>query len=180
MLARQAFGTLAFLSFLACVPIANWMIGSIGTICIPDGPCLIPVAPGVLAPSGVMMIGIALVLRDIVQRLLGAAWGLGGILVGACLSLLVAPPALVIASGAAFLISELADFAVYTPLQRRGLLLAVLLSSSVGLILDSLVFLYVAFGNIDYLAGQVIGKTWALLFAFPLVWLTRRVPVVGK
>jgi hypothetical protein len=43
-----------------------------------------------------------------------------------------------------------------------------------------LVFLYVAFGNVDYLAGQVIGKTWALLFAFPLVWLTRRVPVVGK
>jgi hypothetical protein len=78
----------------------------------------------------------------------------------------------------AFLISELADFAVDTPLQRRGLLLAVVASSSVGLVVDSVVFLYVAFGSIDYLAGQVIGKTWALVFAYPLVWLTRRVSVV--
>jgi uncharacterized PurR-regulated membrane protein YhhQ (DUF165 family) len=178
MPARPAFGTLAFLSFLACVPLANWMIGSVGTMCVPNGPCLIPVAPGVMAPSGVMMIGVALILRDIVQRLMGGAWALAAILFGACLSLLVAPPSLVFASGLAFLISELADFAVYTPLQRRGLLLAVVASSSVGLVVDSVVFLYVAFGSIDYLAGQVIGKTWALVFAYPLVWLTRRVSVV--
>ena len=177
---QPAFGTLAFLSFLACVPVANWMIGNLGTMCVPNGPCLIPVAPGVMAPSGVMMIGIALVLRDIVQRLMGGAWALAAILLGACLSALVAPPSLVFASGLAFLISELADFAVYTPLQRRGLLLAVVASSSVGLVVDSVIFLYVAFGSLDYLAGQVIGKTWALIFAYPLVWLTRRVSVVRR
>lgn len=175
---RHAFGILAFLSFLACVPMANWMIGNVGTICVPNGPCMIPVAPGVMAPSGVMMIGIALVLRDVVQRLMGGAWALGAILAGAFLSFLVAPPSLVIASGLAFLISELADFAVYTPLQRRGLLRAVIASSSVGLVVDSVVFLYIAFGNMDYLAGQVIGKAWALLFAYPLVWLTRRLSFV--
>ena len=43
------------------------MIGNFGTFCVPDGPCLIPVAPGITAPSGVLMVGAALVLRDLVQ-----------------------------------------------------------------------------------------------------------------
>ena len=45
----RSLGALAFLLFLACVPLANWMIGNVGTVCVPNGPCLIPVAPG-LAP----------------------------------------------------------------------------------------------------------------------------------
>jgi len=72
-------------------------------------------------------------------------------------------------------LSELADFAVYTPLQRRGLLLAVLASSLVGLVVDSLVFLTLAFGSLDFLAGQVIGKAWAVLASVPLIRLLRRV-----
>jgi len=44
---------------------------------------------------------------------------------GTALSTLVAPDPLVIASGTAFALSELADFAVYTPLQRRRLTLEV-------------------------------------------------------
>jgi len=40
---------------------------------------------------------------------------------------------------------------------------------------DSAVFLYLAFGSIEFLAGQVIGKTWMVLFAIPLIaWLRRR------
>ena len=46
--------------------------------CVPQGPCLVPVAPGLLAPSGVLTVGAALVLRDVVQRCLGLAWGLAG------------------------------------------------------------------------------------------------------
>ena len=168
-------GWAAFALFLASVPFANWLIGHVGTTCVPQGPCLVPVAPGLLAPSGVLAAGIALVLRDAVQRCLGARWGLVAILAGTLLSALVAPGALVLASGAAFLLSELADFAVYTPLQRRGLLLAVVASSAVGLLVDSVVFLSLAFGNLDYLAGQVVGKAWAVLFALPLVRLLRRV-----
>ncbi len=168
-------GWAAFALFLASVPFANWLIGHVGTTCVPQGPCLVPVAPGLLAPSGVLAVGIALVLRDAVQRCLGARWGLVAILAGTLLSALVAPGALVLASGAAFLLSELADFAVYTPLQRRGLLLAVVASSAVGLLVDSVVFLSLAFGNLDYLAGQVVGKAWAVLFALPLVRLLRRV-----
>ena len=174
-----ALGVVAFALFLACIPLANWMIGHVGTVCLPNGPCLIPVAPGVMAPSGVLMIGAALVLRDIVQRLLGPVWALVAIAAGTALSLLLAPPALVLASGAAFLLSELADFAVFTPLQRRRLLLAVLASSAVGLVVDSIVFLTLAFGSLDYLGGQILGKAWALLIAFPLVRLVRRVTQVA-
>lgn len=172
---RVRFEGFAFLAaFIACVPAANWLIGNLGTVCVPQGPCLIPVAPfGITAPSGVLMIGLALVLRDLVQRRLGKGWVLGAILAGAALSGFVAPPALVAASVAAFLLSELADFAVYTPLQRRGLVRAVVASSLIGLAVDSVVFLYLAFGSLDYLAGQIIGKAWMVLLSIPAIRLLR-------
>ena len=168
-------GAVFLVAFIVCIPAANWLICNVGTVCVPQGPCLIPVAPGLSAPSGVLMIGLALVLRDLVQRRLGKLWALGAIVVGAALSGLIAPPALVYASAAAFLLSELADFAVYTPLAARRLVLAVLLSGLVGLVVDSVVFLWLAFGSLDYLAGQVVGKAWMVLLALPVIrWLRDR------
>ncbi len=151
------------------------MIGHVGTVCVPNGPCLVPVAPGLMAPSGVLTIGVALVLRDVVQRCLGLRAGLAAVVLGTGLSALVAPGALVLASGVAFALSELADCAVYTPLQRRRLVLAVVASSCVGLVVDSVVFLTLAFGSLEFLGGQIVGKLWAVLFAVPLVRLLRRV-----
>ena len=72
--------------FCLTIPAANWMIGNVGTVCVPNGPCLVPVAPGMMAPSGVLMIGAALVLRDLVQRRLGVEFGLGAIVAGAAIS----------------------------------------------------------------------------------------------
>ncbi len=172
---RQAEGLLFLAAFALCIPAANWMIGNVGTRCLPTGPCLIPVAPNLMAPSGVVTIGAALVLRDLVQRRLGAGWAIAAIIAGAGLSALVAPPALVIASAVAFLLSEAADLAVFTPLQRRGLVLAVVASSLVGLVVDSVLFLWLAFGNLDFLNGQIVGKTWMVVLAIPLIaWLRRR------
>jgi uncharacterized PurR-regulated membrane protein YhhQ (DUF165 family) len=171
---NRQLGAAAFVAFMACVPLANWMIGHVGTVCVPSGPCLLPVAPGAMAPSGVLTVGLALVLRDLVQRCLGTFWGLGAILAGTALSVLVAEPALVRASAAAFLLSEMADFAVYTPLQRRALMRAVLASSMVGLVVDSIVFLWLAFGSLDFLAGQVVGKIWGVLISIPLITAVRR------
>jgi 7-carboxy-7-deazaguanine synthase (Cx14CxxC type) len=168
-------GYVFLVAFCLCIPAANWLIGNAGTVCVPGGPCLIPVAPGLMAPSGVLMIGLALVLRDLVQRRLGLAWAAGAIAAGTALSALLAAPALVLASAVAFLLSEAADLAVYTPLQRRGLVAAVAASSVVGLVVDSVVFLSLAFGSLDYLAGQVAGKAWMVLLALPFVrWLRRR------
>lgn len=174
--ARQRLEGYVFLTaFGLCIPAANWLIGNAGTVCAPEGLCLIPVAPGLMAPSGVLMIGLALVLRDLVQRRLGVIWAAGAIVAGAALSALLAPPAWVIASGVAFLLSELADLAVYTPLQRRRLMLAVLASSIVGLVVDSAIFLYLAFGSLEFLAGQVVGKAWMVVAAMPFIaWLRHR------
>jgi uncharacterized PurR-regulated membrane protein YhhQ (DUF165 family) len=161
--------------FAACIPAANWLIQNVGTFCVPNGPCLIPVLPGLTAPSGVLMIGLALVLRDLVQRRLGVGWALGAIGAGAVLSAVFSPPALVVASVVAFLVSELADMAVYTPLQKRGLVVAVIASSLAGLVIDSIVFLYLAFGSLDYLLGQVVGKAWMVLLALPVIrWIKQR------
>ena len=161
-------------AFILTIPAANWMIGNVGAVCPENSPCLIPVGFDVMAPSGVIMVGLALVLRDLVQRRLGKLWALGAIVVGALLSALIAPQALVLASGAAFLVSELADFAVYTPLQKKRLVLAVLMSGVVGLVVDSVLFLQLAFGSLDYLSGQIIGKTWMIVLALPIIWWIRR------
>ena len=166
-------GYLYLISFILTIPLANWMIGNVGTVCPEKNPCLLPVGFEIFAPSGVLMVGIALVLRDLVQRRLGRNWALGAIVAGACLSALIAPAALVMASGVAFFVSELADFAVYTPLQKKRFVTAVILSSLVGLVVDSLLFLYLAFGSLDYLGGQIIGKAWMVLLALPLIWWLR-------
>jgi uncharacterized PurR-regulated membrane protein YhhQ (DUF165 family) len=173
-LTPRAEGVIALIGFGLCIPAANWLIGNAGTVCVPGGPCLVPVAPGLMAPSGVLMIGLALVLRDLVQRRLGLGFAAGAVLAGAALSALLAPPALVVASAVAFLLSEFADLAVYTPLQRRRLVLAVAASGAVGLVVDSVVFLWLAFGSLDYLAGQVVGKAWMVALSLPLVALLRR------
>jgi uncharacterized PurR-regulated membrane protein YhhQ (DUF165 family) len=178
---RRREGLIFLVLFALTIPAANWMIGHLGTACVaPHGPCVVPVAPGVVAPSGVMMVGFALVLRDLVQRRLGAGISAIAILFGTAASALLAPPSLVLASGVAFLLSEFADLAVYTPLARRRLVAAVVASSAVGLIVDSIVFLWLAFGSLDFLLGQVIGKAWMVLLSVPLVaWLRRREARLG-
>ena len=87
---NKSSGYIYLIAFALSIPAANYMIGNVGTFCVPDGPCLIPVAPGITAPSGVLMVGLALVLRDLVQRSLGFKWALGAVLAGAALSGLVA------------------------------------------------------------------------------------------
>ncbi|QXV73614.1 protein of unknown function DUF165 [Rhizobium phage RHph_X2_30] len=156
-------------AFIATIPAANWLISNVGTHCIPEGPCLLPVGLGLNAPSGVLMVGAGLVLRDIVHEQFGAKVVIGAILLGAALSATFAAPTLAFASAAAFLLSELADMAVYAPLRKRRLILAVLLSGLVGSIVDSTVFLLLAFGSLDFVAGQVLGKFWMTLAVIPVL-----------
>lgn len=170
MLLRTALLTLAF---AATVPAANWLIQNAGTECIPNGPCLLPVGFGLMAPSGVLMIGAALVLRDAVHEAGGARAAFIAILIGAGLAWFVAPPALVLASVAAFLLAELADMAVYTPLRQKQLGLAVLASGFVGAVVDSAVFLWLAFGSLHFIEGQVLGKLWMSLLALPFIYMAR-------
>lgn len=158
-------------AFAAMVPVANWLIGHVGN-CIPNGPCIIPVGFGLYAPSGVLAIGAALVLRDQVHRHLGWQAALAAIGIGAVLSFAIATPALAVASLVAFSLSEVADLGVYAPLARRKLWAAVVASGIVGAAVDSALFLWLAFGSLNLIEGQIAGKFYAsILFG---AWLAYR------
>lgn len=158
-------GYVALAAYIGCVVAANYFIQHVGTQPFPGGPHTIPVGFGYDAPSGVLWIGVALVVRDIVQRQLGKRWTLLGIAVGAVLSYLVAP-SLAWASACAFAASELLDFAVYTPLRARGqIVAAVVASNTVGLLIDTFLFLWLAFHSFTFWQGQVIGKAWMTVAA---------------
>ncbi|CAM5739264.1 VUT family protein [Streptomyces hirsutus] len=49
-----------------------------------------------------------------------------------------------------------------------------LASNAVGLLADSLLFLQLAFDSLDYLPGQILGKTWMTLAAVTALTLLRR------
>ena len=177
MLNRRTVLGVALGLYVASVPAANWLIRHVGVVVLPDGTHLAPVGFGLLAPSGVYAAGVAFVARDVVQRAGGRRLALAAIAAGTALSALVSPQ-LALASGAAFLFSELADFAVYTPLERRRFVLAVFLSGVVGGVVDSLLFLGVAgIPLAQALPGLVLGKLWVQLAALPVaVWLRDRIP----
>jgi uncharacterized PurR-regulated membrane protein YhhQ (DUF165 family) len=183
-ISKRQWGFAALAGYIATIFLANFFIERVGTACLgPQGPCTIPVGLGLSAPSGVLWVGAALFLRDLVQDELGRRWTVLGIAAGAILSYFVAAPAVAIASAAAFLLSEAADFLVYTPLRERDLRWqAVLASGLVGSLVDSAIFLWIAFGSLAFLAGQFVGKTEITLLCAALVWLSRRkdaVPTAG-
>jgi queuosine precursor transporter len=144
--------------YIATIFLANWAIATFG---------FVPVGFGLLAPAGVYFVGLAFTLRDLTQEQLGRGWTVLAIVIGAALSALVSPQ-FAFASGTAFLLSETIDLLVYTPLRKRRWLLAVALSNVVGLVVDSVLFLMLAFGSLEFLAGQIVGKAWmtALAVAF--------------
>lgn len=167
-------GLITLVLFILTIPLGNWVVMNVGLVCDPNGPCLIPVWPGVWSPSAVMLAGLALVLRDAVQSLLGNLWTIAAILAGAVLSAVLADPAVVLGSACAFLFSELADFAVYTPMRKRLPSTAVIVSGLVGSVVDSMIFLTLAFGSLDYLFGQVLGKFWMSLLGGFILWMWRQ------
>jgi uncharacterized PurR-regulated membrane protein YhhQ (DUF165 family) len=157
-------GLAAAAGYVATIFAANWLIQHVG---------IVPVGFGLSAPAGVFAAGLALTLRDVVQATLGRAAVVLAILTGAALSWLVSP-SFAVASAVAFLVSELADFAVYAPLERRSWLGAVALSNTVGLVVDSWLFLTLAFGSLEFFPGQVVGKAWMTLLAIVLLAGGRR------
>jgi uncharacterized PurR-regulated membrane protein YhhQ (DUF165 family) len=189
-----------FALYAACVPAANWMIDNVGTEAFPGGPHTIPVGFGYQAPSGVLVIGVALFLRDMLQRVAGRTVAVAAIAVGVVLSYLLTDPAIATASAVAFCVSELADFAVYSRLAARGrpseypehllrrwahngvqppqpsilwLVAAVIVSGVIGGIIDSLLFLQIAFGSVAFWQGQVLAKTYMALVGGVLIWGSR-------
>jgi uncharacterized PurR-regulated membrane protein YhhQ (DUF165 family) len=153
-----------FAAFAATIPAANWMIGNVGTTCALNGPCLIPVGFGLMAPSGVLMIGVALVLRDQLHEVAGWRWSFVAVILGGVLSLAVATTELAVASAVSFTASETLDLAVYARLRAKGRALAVMGSQVAGAVIDSAIFVLIAFGSLDLAAGNTLGKLYAGAF----------------
>lgn len=154
---------LPLVAYIGCIVGANWAISTFG---------IVPVGLGLFAPAGVYFAGLSFTARDVTQEALGRRWTIGAILVGAALSAFLSPQ-LALASGIAFLVSEGLDLAVYTPLRERHWLSAVALSNTVGTVVDSALFLWLAFGSLDFFWGQVVGKSWVTLLAVAVLWVWR-------
>ena len=155
--------SVALAGYVAAIVTANYLTARYG---------LIPVLPGLLVTAGTYSAGAALLLRDVAQDVAGRWAVVGAIGVGGAISWFMSTPALALASVAAFLVSELADMAIYTPLRRKGWARAVLASNVVGALLDTVVFLTIAgFGlTASGVAGQMVGKVlWATLLPVLLV-----------
>lgn len=122
---------LAAVTFVGLVVAANWLTARYGML-------------AGLVTAGTFAAGLTFLVRDWLQEAGGRWWVLAAIVAGAGLSVWLSSPALALASGAAFLVSESADFAVYTPLRKRSQAGAMALSNTVGAVVDSLLFLSLA------------------------------------
>jgi uncharacterized PurR-regulated membrane protein YhhQ (DUF165 family) len=169
----RTIGLVAIVAYVLTVVAANWAIDRYGTV---------SVGFGLTAPAGVYFAGLAFTLRDITHDTLGRWYVLAGIAAGSVISLVQSDNATIpggvtsiaVASAAAFLLSETFDFLVYTPLRRRNWIGAVVASNIVGLVADSVLFLWLAFGSLDFLAGQIVGKGWMTLAAVVVLVVWRR------
>ena len=127
--------------------------------------------------------GIAFTARDLIHETLGKWYVPPAIIIGAALSWWIEAGVtipggvmpLAAASGIAFLVAEGLDFAVYSPLRQRGWLKAVAASNAVGLVADSALFLYLAFGSLDFLSGQIVAKGYMTIAAIAVIWIVRHV-----
>jgi uncharacterized PurR-regulated membrane protein YhhQ (DUF165 family) len=163
-------GAISTIGFIGTVWMANYAVQHWGVV---------GVGFGLVAPAGVYFAGLAFTLRDVVQRTLGRYAAALAILIGAGLSWVISDR-LAAASAVAFLVSELLDLIVYTATERRSFTGAVLVSNAVGIVTDSLVFLWIAFGSLEFFKGQVVGKAWMTLAALPVVLLLRGLLVNGQ
>ena len=138
------------------------------------GPCLIPVAPGLMAPSGVTMIGLALVLRDLVQRRLGVVFRSPRSSLGAGSALARAAvagdrfgrgvPALRTRRSCGLYAAGAPPASCPRWWRRASSGLWSIPSCSCG-----------SPSVARFLAGQVVGKAWMVLLSIPfVVWLRRR------
>jgi uncharacterized PurR-regulated membrane protein YhhQ (DUF165 family) len=160
--------------YIACIVAANWAIQTFGIIKIP--------VFGLIAPAGVYFAGFTFAARNFTQGSLGRRWGFGAIFVGAALSALISdrvslggPLPLALASGVTFLLSETADALVWTRLRSSGLWIgAMVAGEAVAQVIDSAIFLSLAFGSIELLAGQVIGKWLTIIPVAAGMWVWRR------
>ena len=161
---RKILAAAVFAGYAGTVYGANWALTT-----WPEG---LPVWPGLAAPAGVYAAGLALGLRDALHHLAGRRAVVAAIAVGALMSLLLPQGSWLIAgaSAVAFTGSEGLDTWVWEKLRGRSAYLALTLSNTVGLVIDTTVFLLIAFQSLGFFWGQVVGKAWMTVLALAVLW----------
>ena len=163
---------------------------------------------GAHIPAGVFIYGVTFTWRDLIHRRLGKAAAVTMVWVAAAVNVLMVlyfiatitlppssfwhyqdayrvilglTPRIAIASIIAEIVSELVDTEVYHYLRRRPAL-AVLGSNAVSLIVDSAVFVTLAFGGLIPTAGivmlakgQTVAKAVITVLSLPLIYVVRQV-----
>ncbi len=147
--------------YIALIVAVNYAFTVVPLVNLPDGTAWPPVS---------LLVGFIFVARDFAQREIGHRV-LVAMLIGAVISYFMASPVVAVASAAAFLVSEFADWAVYS-FTRRPLSQRILYSSALGAPIDSVVFL----GGIGILspAGVAAMTASKLVGALIVWWLIRR------
>lgn len=174
MSTRTRWTAVAFAVYVAAIAGSNWLISHVG-ITAPHGTHLTRVGFGLLAPSGVWAAAVSFPARDFLQRT-GNGWlGALAILVGGAVSFLTSSSVVALASGGTYLISESLDMAIYTPLQKRWFVPAVIGSFAAAATVDSFAFLHFAgLYSTSNLEGLLLGKGWVVLAAVPVTWFLRK------
>lgn len=122
--------------YVGLMPVINWSFAAVPTAHIPDW-----LGGGQFQPLAIVT-GLVLVVRDLAQREI-KHWIWGAMVLGLLLSTLTSWIVVVFASGAAFLISETVDWAVYT-FSKRPLSQRIMISSVASAPLDQVVFIALA------------------------------------
>jgi uncharacterized PurR-regulated membrane protein YhhQ (DUF165 family) len=159
-------GWLFWVGFLITIPLANWTLHRYG----------FREVPGLgMVPSGVAWVGFSFVFRDVAQYLLGRKWAWLAIGLGTLLSWLLADAGLALASGLAFLWSESTDALIFTPLANRGrFALGVWISGVAASVVDSILFLQIAFHSTNGWWQLFVVKSAFVLIASPIALGIRR------
>ncbi len=144
--------------YVLSIVLVNWLF-----VVLPLVP--LPGDWGVWPPAS-LIVGLVFILRDYAQRAVGH-WVIVAMLVAGALSFYLASPAAAVASVTAFLISEFADWAIYT-VTKRPFRDRILLSSAIGTPLDSGVFLAMI-GHFS-ITGVLV-MTLSKMVAAVVVWL---------
>lgn len=124
--------------------------------------------------NALLLIGLDLTLRDVMQEKLSKWMMACVIIVGGAITWVVNPAAqhIAIASAVAFLVSAMCDWMTYTALRSRPWLIRSNASNVVGAAVDSLIFPTLAFGAFMpvIILGQFVAKTlggfvWSILLS---------------
>ena len=150
---HAGFAVAAMVGYLLAVVAAN-----IASVCWPP-----LVVGGLVVPAGTVFAGASLTARDLVQDRLGVRGVVMGIVAGAGLSAVFASQQIAVASVVAFTASEIVDALIYTRMRHRSRLGAVAMSNAGGLVVDSVLFVPLAFGAFTAVPGQLVGKAVATL-----------------